>query len=89
VADQSVALCHLQQYEEAELDAANTVALIPKCGKAYARLGLSRFFLEDYHGAIEAYENAIYYEPDNAACKSYFAKPKKRILEINGGGIKE
>jgi tetratricopeptide (TPR) repeat protein len=83
-ANRSAALCHLQQYEEAELDAADSVALNPEYGKAYARLGLSRFFLEDYHGAVEAYENAIYYEPDNAASKSYLAKAKKRILELNG-----
>jgi tetratricopeptide (TPR) repeat protein len=88
-ANRSAALCHLQQYEEAELDAADSVALNPEYGKAYARLGLSRFFLEDYHGAVEAYENAIYYEPDNAASKSYLAKAKKHILELNRGGITE
>jgi tetratricopeptide (TPR) repeat protein len=90
-ANRSAALCHLQQYEEAELDAADSVSLNPEYGKAYARLGLSRFFLEDYHGAVEAYENAIYYEPDNAASRSYLAKAKKRIMELSssGGGVTE
>jgi len=84
--NRSAALCYLEQYEEAELDAADSVALNPEYGKAYARLGLSRFFLEDYQGAVEAYENALFYDPDNNASKSYLAKAKKRVKELGIGG---
>ena len=53
----------------------------PTYGKAHARLGLSRYFLNDLPGAIRAYEAALKYDPSNAASKSYLAKAKIKMEE--------
>jgi tetratricopeptide (TPR) repeat protein len=63
--DRAAALCYVVRYEEAELDAERALVLHPEFGNAHARLGLSRYFLKDYHGAVEAYEIASAYDPDN------------------------
>ncbi len=78
-ANRAAALCYLERYEEAELDAERGLALSPEYGKAHARLGLSRYFLKDYYGAVEAYESALRYDPDNAASKSYLAKARAKV----------
>lgn len=77
--NRAAALCYLERYEEAELDAERSLALSPEYGKAHARLGLSRYFLKDYYGAVEAYESALRYDPDNAASKSYLAKARAKV----------
>ena len=77
--NRAAALCYLERYEEAELDAERSLALNPEYGKAHARLGLSRYFLKDYYGAVEAYESALVHDPHNAASKSYLAKAKSKI----------
>lgn len=77
--NRAAALCYLERYEEAELDAERSLALNPEYGKAHARLGLSRYFLKDYYGAVEAYESALVHDPHNAASKSYLEKAKSKI----------
>jgi tetratricopeptide (TPR) repeat protein len=77
--NRAAALCYLEQYEEAEEDSLRSLELNPNYSKAHARLGLSRFFMEDYAGAIEAYETALEKDPDNAASKSYLAKAKTKL----------
>ena len=77
--NRAAALCYLERYEEAELDSERSLALKPEYGKAHARLGLSRYFLRDYHGAIEAYESALQYDPGNTASQSYLAKAKLKL----------
>jgi tetratricopeptide (TPR) repeat protein len=77
--NRAAALCYLARYEEAELDAERALALHPEFGKAHARLGLSRYFLKDYHGAVEAYESASAYDPDNESNRIYLAKAKFKL----------
>lgn len=74
--NRAAALCYLERYEEAERDSMKSLSLKPDYGKAHARLGLSRFFLDDFPGAIQAYTAALKYDPNNAASKSYLAKAK-------------
>jgi stress-induced-phosphoprotein 1 len=83
--NRAAALCYLERYEEAELDAERSLALNPEYGKAHARLGLSRYFLRDYYGAVEAYEAAVLYDPNNAASKSYLSKAKSKIGKRSSG----
>jgi len=83
--NRAAALCYLERYEEAELDAERSLALNPEYGKAHARLGLSRYFLRDYYGAVEAYESALEYDPNNAASRSYLAKAKSKISRRHSG----
>jgi tetratricopeptide (TPR) repeat protein len=77
--NRAAALCYLERYEEAELDAERALALEPEFGKAHARLGLSRYFLKDYHGAVEAYESAVIYDPENESNRIYLAKAKLKL----------
>lgn len=77
--NRAAAYCYLEKYEEAELDAERALALNPEFGKAHARLGLSRYFLKDYAGALEAYESALMYDPDNESSKIYLAKAKLKL----------
>jgi tetratricopeptide (TPR) repeat protein len=81
--NRAAALCYLERYEEAEEDSEMSLALVPTYGKAHARLGLSRFFMGDYSGAIEAYTAALKYDPDNTASKSYLAKARARLVRQN------
>jgi len=90
--NRAAALCYLERYEEAELDAERALALHPEFGKAHARLGLSRYFLKDYHGAVEAYESASAYDPDNESNRIYLAKAKLKLgrrQSVAEGSVRE
>jgi len=77
--NRAAALCYLERYEQAAEDSEMALQLKPSYGKAHARLGLSRFFLHDYEGAVQAYTTALKYDPDNAASKSYLVKAKAKL----------
>jgi len=79
--NRAAALCYLERYKEAEQDSEYSIELKPDYGKAFARLGLSRFFLEDYEGAVDAYTTALRLDPNNTACNSYLEKAKKKLGE--------
>lgn len=79
--NRAAALCYLERYEEAEQDSLKSLELDPSYGKAHARLGLSRFFLQNFLGAADAYTLALKYDPNNSASKSYLAKAKARLTE--------
>lgn len=79
--NRAAAYCYLGQYDVAADDCMSSIEINPDYEKAYARLGLSRFFLEDFEGAIEAYERALELDPTNAASKSYLGKAQKRLEE--------
>jgi tetratricopeptide (TPR) repeat protein len=79
--NRAAALCYLERYADAEQDSLQSLALVPDYGKAHARLGLSRFFLGDYAGAVSAYTMALEMDPDNAASKSYLAKADAKLRE--------
>ena len=79
--NRAAAYCYLGQYSDAADDCLQSISLNPTYEKAHSRLGLSRFFLEDYHGAIKAYEKALELDPTNAASTSYLNKAKKKLEE--------
>ena len=80
--NRSAAYCHLGRYEDSESDAERALALEPESTKAYSRLGLSRYFLRDYEGAVDAYESAVYYEPTNRVHLAYLEKARQKLLAI-------
>jgi len=84
--NRAAALCYLERYQEAELDSLKSLDLDPTYGKAHARLGLSRFFLHDYAGAVDAYTQALEYDPDNAASQSYLAKAQAKLAKHQARG---
>ena len=79
--NRAAALCFLQDYQQASEDAAIAIELKPDYGKAYARYGLSLFFLGRYEEAKDAYETALEYEPNNKASLSYLKKAKEKLEE--------
>jgi tetratricopeptide (TPR) repeat protein len=79
--NRAAALCYLERYLEASADSAQALRLKPTYGKAHARLGLARFFLQEYEGAVAAYKAALKYDPDNAASKSYLAKAQAKLKQ--------
>ena len=79
--NRAAALCYLERYEQAEEDSETSIRLRPDYGKGWARLGLSRFFLHDYEGAVLAYREALKYEPDNPASRSYHQKAMRKLEE--------
>ena len=81
--NRAAALCYLERYEEAEVDSETSIRLRPDYGKGWARLGLSRFFLHDYGAAIAAYQEALKYEPDNPASRSYLQKAVRKREEVD------
>lgn len=79
--NRAAALCFMQDYQQASEDATIAIELKPDYGKAYARLGLSLFFLCRYAEAKDAYETALEYEPHNKASLSYLKKAKEKLQE--------
>jgi len=77
--NRAAALCYLERYEEAVKDSESAIALKPTYGKAHARLGLSRFFMNNLEGSIAAYKTALSYDPNNAASKSYLTKAQLKL----------
>ena len=77
--NRAAALCYLERYEEAVEDSELAIHLKPRYGKAHARLGLSRYFLNDFKGSIASYKTALKYDPDNASSKSYLAKAQAKL----------
>ena len=77
--NRAAALCYLERYEEAVNDSEAAIVLKPTYGKAYARLGLSRFFMNDFEGSIVAYKTALSHDPNNAASKSYLGKAQLKL----------
>lgn len=60
------------------------MALAPTFGKAHARLGQALYFLKQYQGAIEAYEDALRYEEEGsgsnaAVTRAYLIKAKEKL----------
>ena len=78
-ANRAAAFCYLERYEDAVEDAKMAISLNPKYGKAYARLGLSKYFLNDMVGSVKAYKISLKYDPDNASSKSYLAKAQRKL----------
>jgi tetratricopeptide (TPR) repeat protein len=77
--NRAAALCYLERYDEAVQDSELAIYLKPGYGKAHARLGLSKYFLNDLEGSIAAYKVALKYDPENAASKSYLAKAQSKL----------
>jgi len=77
--NRAAALCYLECYEEAIQDSELAIYLKPTYGKAHARLGLSKYFMNDLVGSIDAYEIALEYDPNNATNKSYLAKARLQL----------
>ena len=81
--NRAAALCYLERYDEAVQDSEMAISLKPTYGKAHARLGLSKYFLNELQDSIAAYKTALKYDPNNAANKSYLAKAQRKLEKDN------
>ena len=66
LSNRAASLLSLKRYSAAAVDARRAVALAPTFGKAHARLGQALYFLKQYAGAVDAYEDALRFEEEDA-----------------------
>ncbi|KAL7564176.1 hypothetical protein ACA910_021150 [Epithemia clementina (nom. ined.)] len=76
LSNRAAALLSLKRYSGAATDARRAIALAPTFGKAHARLGQALYFQKDFSGAIQAYQDALQFEPDNSVTITYLEKAK-------------
>lgn len=76
LSNRAAALLSLKRYSGAATDARRAIALAPTFGKAHARLGQALYFQKDFSGAIQAYEDALQFEPDNSVTITYLEKAR-------------
>jgi tetratricopeptide (TPR) repeat protein len=84
LSNRAASLLSLKRYSAAAVDARRAVALAPTFGKAHARLGQALYFLKQYQGAVEAYEDALKYEEEGsgsngAVTRAYLIKAKEKM----------
>lgn len=83
LSNRAAALLSLKRYEAAATDARRAIALAPTFGKAYARLGQALYRLKDYKAAVDAYQDALDYEPDNEVTLMYLEKAQHKLEKYN------
>jgi len=93
LSNRAASLLSLKRYSAAAVDARRAVALAPTFGKAHARLGQALYFLKQYAGAVEAYEDALHFEEDgdgnnngggggnSAVTRAYLQKAKEKLAK--------
>ncbi|MGK3758442.1 MAG: tetratricopeptide (TPR) repeat protein [Bacillariaceae sp.] len=70
----------LKRYKEAVQDSQSAIdALKPVYGDAHARLGLSKYLMNDLEGSISAYETALRYDSNNTEHKSHLAEIQHKL----------
>jgi small glutamine-rich tetratricopeptide repeat-containing protein alpha len=79
--NRAAAYCYLKQYQNAIDDCAAATALCPTYAKAYSRMGLANFFLENYEGAVAAYSKCVELEPENNASKESLKQAEAKLEE--------
>ena len=79
--NRAAAYCHLGKHDEAISDCQSSIALVPDYVKAYSRLGLAYFFLEQYEDALDAYTKASELEPTNTSHKDSIRQTNQKIAE--------
>lgn len=50
--------------------------------KAYSRLGLAHFFMEQFEEAVEAYRRAVEIEPDNKASADSLRQAQNKLAKV-------
>ena len=63
--NRAAARCHIQQYREAIVDCEESIECNKGYTKAYSRLGLAHFFLQEFDQSITAYEEGLRLEPNS------------------------
>ncbi|KAL7544046.1 hypothetical protein ACHAXR_013485 [Thalassiosira sp. AJA248-18] len=95
LSNRAASLLSLKRYSAAAVDARRAVALAPTFGKAHARLGQALYFLKQYAGAVEAYEDALKFEEEennnnggaggggnnSAVTRAYLQKAKEKLAK--------
>jgi len=88
LSNRAAALLSLRMFKEAAVDARRAINLHATFGKAHARLGQALYYQKDFEGAVEAYENAVEFDPDNAVSLSYLKKARAKLdkRQMRGSG---
>jgi SpoVK/Ycf46/Vps4 family AAA+-type ATPase len=83
--NRGLAFACLEEYQKAQDDILNVVALKPDYVEAWCILGLAREYLNDFEGAIEMYTKALQVNPDfrDAQNRKELVEAKKRNNKTN------
>ncbi|OLL26719.1 Small glutamine-rich tetratricopeptide repeat-containing protein 2 [Neolecta irregularis DAH-3] len=81
LSNRAAAYSQNEQHELAEKDALNALEIDPNYGKAWSRLGLARFSLQNYQGALEAYEKGKNVDPTNEFLRKGYETAKRKAEE--------
>lgn len=76
--NRAAAHCYMKNYEASTKDCTTAISLDPLYVKAYSRLGLSYFFMENYAEAVTAYQKAVDLEPETKSLKDSLRQAKQK-----------
>jgi len=79
--NRAAAYCYLTNYDMAVEDCNSSIALNDKYCKAYSRLGLAHYHLENYQKAMEAYSMCVDLEPKIKSHKDGLMRAKQKLTE--------
>ena len=77
--NRSGAYCGAGKYKQAQADARKVIQIKPDWVRGYTRLGSACEGLEDWEGAIEAYQNALKYDPNNETIQDDLEHVKSKL----------
>lgn len=87
--NRAAAYTHLKKFSKAAADARSAILAQPDYVKAHGRLGTALFSMNDYDGAIAAFEVAVELDPANEQYKKDLAAAegaKKKGSSVTAGG---
>ncbi|KAI9499063.1 hypothetical protein BDB00DRAFT_798154 [Zychaea mexicana] len=85
-ANRAAAYSQQSDYDKAVSDATKAIEIDSKYSKGYSRLGHALFCQQKYQEAVEAYENGLKLDPENATIKSSLATAKSKIGSVDRSG---
>ena len=85
-ANRAAAYTHLNQYSEAVRDCEKATQIKPDYSKAFSRLGTAHFYMQNFAGAVGAFQSAADLEPENEGYKQDLLSAQQKLSAAPAGG---